>query len=313
MKKILVAVGAFVVGFGLMAAAKNDVQDPNIVILNKNNVATLSDEVNGNSVGDTVSQLRGLKETKEPIYLFMDTPGGSIQSGLELIEALKGSSRQIKTITSFAASMGFQIVQNANERLILKNGVLMAHKARGQVDGEFGGKGPSQMDNRLNFWKQRLQDLDIQTVNRSNGKQTIESYQNAYENELWLTGTQAVEQGYADRVVVVKCDASLDGVNTRTTTFFGMEVQYDIDKCPLSAAPKNIRMKIETTRGIMDIDEFVKQGGIFGAACLMSQEPGKLCLIDTSITPGKIKEIKQNFVNNYVENKNKVVYMTIGN
>jgi ATP-dependent protease ClpP protease subunit len=50
--------------------------------------------------------------SNEPIYLFLNTPGGSIQTGLEIIESLKGLDRPVSTVTLFAASMGFQIAQN---------------------------------------------------------------------------------------------------------------------------------------------------------------------------------------------------------
>jgi len=172
----------------------------------------------------------------------MNTPGGSIQSGIELIEALNGMNRPINTVTLFSASMGFQIVQNLGDRLILKNGVLMSHRASGQMSGSFGGQRPSQMDNRYNLWLSRIQEFDEQTVKRTNGKQTLESYQKAYANELWLTGQQAVEAGYADKIVTVRCDSSLDGVTTHSANLFGFTISYDLDNCPLNTNPINVRI-----------------------------------------------------------------------
>lgn len=315
MKKLLGIVSATIVIALFMAnTSASTVASGDNIVLNENNIATLNDEVSGQSVGEVISGIRGLtkKDSKEPLYLFLDTPGGSVQSGLELIEATRGVNREIKTITLFAASMGFQIAQNLGERLILKNGVLMSHHARGEIAGEFGGQDPSQMQNRLDFWKERVQNLDEITVERTKGKQTIESYQKSYENELWLTGKKAVEQGYADKVVTVSCDKSLNGTRSKSINFLGMDISYDLDKCPLNTAPMNVRMKMETTKGIMDSNEFVKQGGVFGAACLLANDATKLCLIDTTITPAKIEEFKSRFVNQYMENKNKVVYMTFG-
>ena len=309
--KFSVIVGIIVAAVIFTGVKKTENSNPNNIILTESNLATLSDEVNGESVGSAISELRNAVKKKSQPILFLDTPGGDIQAGLELNEAVRGLGVEVKTITFFAASMGFQIAQDLGERLIVKNGTLMSHKARGQVSGEFGGQGPSQMDNRLNFWKQRLHDMDLQTVDRTNGKQTIQSYQAAYENELWLTGPQAVENGYADRIVTVSCDNSLHGVKTKTATFFGMEIRYDLDKCPLNTTPKNVRMKVETTKGIMYTNEFIEKGGIFGPACLMSKEADKICLMDTSLTPTKLEDVKNKFINNYLENKQKVIYMTI--
>lgn len=224
------------------------------ITLSEDNVVVLSDEITGQTVGGVIEQVRK-KETRvskikrkvglnnDPIYLFLNTPGGSVESGLELIEVLRGLDRPVNTISMFSASMGFQLVQNLGERLVLENGILMSHRASGQFSGSFGGQSPSQLENRFVFWNSRIKEMDEQTVKRTNGKQTLESYQKAYANELWLTGKQAVQLGYADKVISVKCDKTLQGTTTHSLRFFGVEILYDLDKCPLNTRPMNIRVK----------------------------------------------------------------------
>jgi len=222
----------------------------NTIVLSKSNTVVLNGEIEGETVGEVIAQARKLTEkrgflkSKEHIYLFMNTPGGSIQSGLELVEALKGLSRPVDTITLFSASMGFQLVQALGERFIVKNGVLMAHRAQGEFSGFFGGQKPSQIDSRYALWLSRIDEMDNQTVARSKGKQTLESYRKQYTDEMWLTGSQSVEQGYADKVVTVTCDSSLDGVTTHTVDFFGIKILYDTDNCPLNTEPMNIRIEL---------------------------------------------------------------------
>jgi len=222
------------------------------VVLTKDNLVVLSGEINGDISGEIISKAKDLGNRRlsagKPVYLFLNTPGGSIQTGLEMIEALKGLDRPVSTVSLFAASMGFQVVQALGERLVLKNGVLMSHRAAGQFEGYFGGQRPSQLDNRYNLWLSRLTELDEQTVNRSNGKQTLQSYQKAYADELWLTGAQAVENGYADRVVTVKCDSSLDGVTSHSTDFLGLKIVYDLDNCPINTSPMNVRISSPTEK-----------------------------------------------------------------
>jgi len=118
--------------------------------------------------------------------------------------------------------MGFQIAQNLGERLVLKSGVMMSHHAEGGTEGQMGGKGQSQLQARIGLWERRIKELDEETVRRTKGKQTLASYQEAYDHELWLTGKEAVEQGYADRVVTVRCDSSLDGYTTHEIMFMGV-------------------------------------------------------------------------------------------
>lgn len=249
---LAVGVALFVTLFSMSAKTSND--NSNSVVLSKSNTVVLTGEVNGESVGKVIyeakdidSKLHGRKERlglskQKPIYLFMNTPGGSIQSGLELLEALSGLGRKINTVTLFSASMGFQIVQGLGDRLILRNGVLMSHRAAGQMSGSFGGQKPSQMESRYNFWYNRIQELDQQTVSRTNGKQTLESYQKAYADELWLTGQQSVDGGYADKIVTVRCDETLNGTTTHSIQFFGLNISYDLDNCPINTSPMNVRV-----------------------------------------------------------------------
>lgn len=230
--------------------AAND-NKPETVVLSDSNLLVLGGEVNGESTGAIIAKAKELdaklakKEYlsgKKPLYLFLNTPGGSIQSGLEMIEALKGIGRPINTVTLFAASMGWQIAQSLDDRLILKNGVLMSHHAAGEMQGSFGGVHPSQMDNRYQLWIDRVRELDEQTVKRTNGKQTYESYTKQYDQEMWLTGTKSVEQGYADRIVLVKCDTSLSGATTNHVNILGFDISYDLDKCPINTAPMNVKI-----------------------------------------------------------------------
>jgi ATP-dependent protease ClpP protease subunit len=223
----------------------------NSITLSKSNTLSLNGVVDGSSVGAVIAKAKQLDQklgvamfgSNKPLYLFMYTPGGNIQSGLELIEALHGLGRPVHTITLFSASMGFQIVQNLNDRLVLANGLMMSHRAHGTFEGFFGGMTPSQMDQRLRIWVSRTTELDKQTVARTKGKQTLDSYQKAYADEMWLTGQEAVDGGYADRLVTVKCDSSLNGVTTESISFLGIKIEYDTDECPINTGPMNIRIK----------------------------------------------------------------------
>lgn len=273
------------------------------------NLINFNEVVDGESVGKALAKAKELKGKLSNKFncvleLSFNSPGGSIQSGLELADAIEGLGCKVNTTTQFAASMAFQLVQNLGKRQILKNGVLMSHRARGGFEGEFGGKFPSQVDSRKALWESRINELDGVTVARNTKKITLEQYREAYDDELWMTGTQAVERGYADEVVTAECDSSLSGVTTHEVMFMGIiPVKYDLDNCPLNTAPMNIRAGIITTRGMVDADDFVKNNGGFGPECLINA--GKVnsgdafCALDTSLTLSKVKELKFKFLNSY--------------
>ena len=290
------------------SAVSNTQSASESVVLSKDNVVILNEAMMGEAVGKVISDAKALDlamdsrvgssvRAKKPLYLFLNTPGGSIQSGFEMFEALNGLNRPVHTITLFAASMGFQTVQNLGDRLILKNGVLMSHRAAGEFAGSFGGDYPSQLDSRYNFWTQRVRELDEQTVRRTKGKQTLQSYTKQYASETWITGTQAVEQGYADRIVTIKCDASLAGTTTHTLMFMGATINYDTDNCPINTALTNIKINMQTNKGVKSYEKFVAEGGEFGSSCLIEalKDPKKLCASNPTLTPEKLEDLGSKF------------------
>lgn len=322
---VLLIVAAMLVP--LNSPSANDESDNRVVIeLTDKNTISLNDEVNGQTVAKVVEEARKLDveltkiqrimgEKPKPIYLFLNTPGGSIQAGLELIEQLQAIKRPVNTITLFAASMGFQIAQALGERYVLNNGVLMSHRAYGGFEGEFGGQAPSQIDSRYALWMSRLNEMDQQTVKRSSGKQTLESYQKAYASELWRTGTQSVTEGYADKTAKVSCGKSLSGYTNHETTVLGsISVTYDLSKCPMSTEPINIKVNIRTNKGVKSITEFLTSRPGFGYACLQAAttNPEQVCATDLQLTLETVYKTEETFRTQYVAKQRRIVYMRLG-
>lgn len=231
MKKLLMIVLALALSLAAIAS------EP--VKLNPDNTVFLKDVVEADSVTKAMSELSKLENNTEPVlYLVLDTPGGSVFDGLNLIHFLKGFSKPVKTITIFSASMGFQIAEgNPGDRLIVDTGVLMSHPMSGGMRGELGA-GMS-AENRANYLKEVIKTMDEQVVKRTNGKQTLQSYVKAYDNELWTTGQSAVDAGYADAVVGVSCSSDLLATNeiVDEREYIGsglsLEIKYEFSKCPL--------------------------------------------------------------------------------
>jgi len=167
------------------------------------------------------------------IYLVLVTPGGEVGAGLIMIDYINAIlGVKVHTISLFAASMGFITAQGLNGRYITKSGTYMSHKIRGGFRGEF----PGQLDSRYNYYLRRVKRLDENIAKRTNGKHTVKSYNMLMENEYWCEGQDCVDQGFADEVVNVSCDASLKGseIKTITFSFLGMSatVKLSRSKCP---------------------------------------------------------------------------------
>jgi ATP-dependent protease ClpP protease subunit len=213
-------------------------------VLTKDNVVVMNEQFSAESCAKVVKEARDLDFrtlSTDPIYLIINSPGGSIQAGLELIENLSSLRRKVSTINLFSASMGFQTAQGLNERLITKTGTLMSHKASGTFSGEF----PGQFDSRYQYILKKILRLDEHTVSRTKGKHTLESYRTLTENEYWCDGADCVEQGFADRVVAPSCDKSLSGTNTKllaSLVILGtpIEVKAVFDACPINTSPLSV-------------------------------------------------------------------------
>lgn len=317
MKKVLVAL--LVISSILSVTTSKGADESHkgtTIVLDEDNMLVLNTQVDSESVGKLITQARELDRkalfSKKPIYLFLNTPGGEVETGMQLIDALNSLNRPVHTVTLFAASMGFQIVQNLGNRYVTKHGELMSHRAAGGFQGSFGGKSPSQLENRFKRIKAMLDEMDEQTVARTKGKQTLKSYQEAYADELWLTAKNAIKEGYADETVNVQCSPSLQGTDEHSVEFMGMQIKYETDKCPINTGILNPHVSIHTNQGLKSIEEFNAAGGSYGPDCLSLATviTTKLCATDTTLSPEKVKNVKSSFVDQFSYNKQNVIRIT---
>jgi ATP-dependent Clp protease protease subunit len=208
------------------------------VVLTKDNTIAINDVFWSDTVSVIIKKAKELDarvQSSDPIYLVINSPGGSIDAGLELIENLKSLKRPVHTISIFSASMGFQTVQGLGDRLVLANGTLMSHRARGGFYGEF----PGQLDTRYQYYLKRVLRMDELAAKRSGGKLTLDAYHRLIQDEYWCDGQDCVNQGLADRVTSAQCDKSLEGtsqVSVFQDIFMGhtIELKAEYDNCPLN-------------------------------------------------------------------------------
>jgi ATP-dependent Clp endopeptidase proteolytic subunit ClpP len=315
MKKLIptILVLAAVVGGLLLATSETSGKSADVVLTSKNTV-TLRGPIDGGSANGVIKKLRELDEkgsAKDPIYLVLYTPGGEVMAGLDIIEYTKGMKRPVHTITMFAASMGFQTAQQLGDRLILGNGTLMSHKAAGGFEGEFNSGDDSQIDSRMKNIKALIREMDERTVARTKGKQTLESYQKAYENELWLLAKASVEKGYADKVITARCDSSLNGVETIKLSLMGIiTINVNFSACPLQPGVESISADTETNKGKKKMTDFLNEGGIMGIDCttaqhMLNKKPEELLCLPTAVTMENIlseqRKIKNMFTRKGME------------
>lgn len=98
------------------------------ITLDLNNLVTLKDEVTPTTVNKALKEFYSKFNSKEPIYFFIDTPGGDVESGLVLAQFLKATSQNVICIAKQAQSMGFLLLQSCKVRYVTDATLLMAHE-----------------------------------------------------------------------------------------------------------------------------------------------------------------------------------------
>jgi len=228
-----------------------EVPSENIVLTEKNSIRfneEFSSIYTAKIQGEVIAKVSKLA-SDEPLYLVLDTPGGSVFAGAILIDNLKALGHPIHTITVFSASMGYQLVQNMGTRYILPTGVLMSHRAAGGVQGQFYGE----IESRLQMIKDVVDSLDQIAADRT--KTTLDEYKESVQNELWAVGSKAVANNQADAIAKATCDKSLRGTESTVIQTFIGPVELIFSKCPIITAPIDFKLPNGTRGSEVDADD----------------------------------------------------------
>jgi ATP-dependent protease ClpP protease subunit len=157
-------------------------------------------EVDSELAADFTAALRVAVEAGEPAFLVdIDSPGGEVFAGLEMIEAMRAAERAgtqvICTADGLAASMGFVLLQSCSVRLMTKRTALMAHEISA------GGRGKAADFERL---ARRIADLDewLFIVESAKLKMTLAEWKAyVHEHERFIGHEQALAIGAVDAVL----------------------------------------------------------------------------------------------------------------
>ena len=107
----------------------------------KERIIMLTDEVNDTTASLVVSQLLFLEseDPKKDIYLYINSPGGSISAGLAIYDTMQYIKCDVSTICiGMAASMGAFLLAGGTKgkRFALPNAEVMSHQPLGGSKGQ---------------------------------------------------------------------------------------------------------------------------------------------------------------------------------
>lgn len=217
----------------------SSVEDEGLIVLSENNTVNLNLPIDENSAKITQTKLLEISDNlgkNKPIYLVLNTPGGSVVEGQHIIDLAKGLPQKVHTISLFSASMGFVISQELDNRYVLADSTLMSHHAYvGGIPGEVPGSAMVRLQHLLDSVTQIENDI------AKRAGYSLKQYEDLIQNELWVTGPEAVDMRFADKLVRVRCDSSLRGpAEAVPVDFFFGSGKVAFHKCPLITTPMSV-------------------------------------------------------------------------
>lgn len=166
----------------------------------KDRIIMLSDEVNDVTASLVVAQLLFL-ESEDPdkdIYLYINSPGGSITSGMAIYDTMQYIKPDVSTICiGMAASIGaFLLAAGAKgKRFALPNSEIMIHQPLGGFKGQ-----ATDIDIHAKRIL-RMKDSLNQILSERTG-QPLEKIKQDVERDYFMTANEAMEYGLIDKVLI---------------------------------------------------------------------------------------------------------------
>ena len=163
-----------------------------------NRIIFLGSEVKDENANAICAQmlLLNAEDPEKDIYLYINSPGGSVDSGMAIFDTMQWISNDVATVAmGLAASMG-QFLLSAGtpgKRFALPHSRIMMHQPSG-------GLGGTASDIRI----QAEQSLHIKRtmaklIAQHTG-QTLEQIEADSDRDRWFTAEQALEYGFIDHV-----------------------------------------------------------------------------------------------------------------
>ena len=212
----------------------NAIRYPNIM-LNRSNLVMIREPINTITSNKIIENLVKIREND--IYIFLNTPGGSVTNGLEIINtinSLQNINKNIHCIGNYVASMGFTIMQTCNYRYALPNAIFMQHQMsllnRGNLNN---------VNNILELYNIINKRLTIYQAYRLNI--THEQFIKLITNDYWIYGEDIKINNIVDDIVTITCNYKPTN-EIEQVELLNNKIDVIYSSCPLVTKPLKINL-----------------------------------------------------------------------
>ena len=159
----------------------------------------LGEDVNNHTANLVVAQLLYLahEDSKKPIKLYINSPGGSVYDGLAIIDTMRYISCPVETIgIGLQASMGAMLLSAGEKghRFCLENSRIMIHQPSSGTEGKITDQ--EIMLREGVFLKRRLAEI----FSENTGKD-IKQVEKDMDRDNWMSAEEAVKYGIIDKII----------------------------------------------------------------------------------------------------------------
>jgi ATP-dependent Clp protease protease subunit len=165
----------------------------------KDRIIFLGDAVNEHTANLVVAQLLFLQseDAKKDIYLYINSPGGSVYDALAIYDTMKYIQNDVQTVgIGVQASAAAFLLSSGTKgkRFLLPHSTVMIHQpssgTRGKVTDQ-------EIDLKESLRVKKL----LEEIMRKNTGQKPDRIHTDMERDYWMTSDEAVKYGLADKVI----------------------------------------------------------------------------------------------------------------
>lgn len=164
----------------------------------KNRIILLSGEINDDTANVIIAELLYLDSiSQEDISLYINSPGGSITSGMAIYDTMNLIKSDVSTIcVGMAASMAAFLLScgKKGKRYCLPNSEVMIHQPLGGVNGQA---------TEIDIVAKRILTLrsKLNTILSKNTKKTLKQIEKDTERDYYMNSNQALDYGIIDKIL----------------------------------------------------------------------------------------------------------------
>ena len=164
----------------------------------KNRIILLSGEINDNTANVIIAQLLYLDSiSNEDISLYINSPGGSITSGMAIYDTMNFIKSDVSTIcVGMAASMAAFLLScgKKGKRYCLPNSEVMIHQPLGGVNGQA---------TEIDIVAKRIISLrsKINAILAKNTKRNLKQIEKDTDRDYYMDSLTALDYGIIDKIL----------------------------------------------------------------------------------------------------------------